>query len=126
MSEELREDVLPIEKRMMNLTLHVQKEKEVELVMEKTGLVLERSPQGVFVGRGEEGLMTAASEVIAKLKRDGYKHVLVGGSTGLVAKIVKYTTENDMDVSLYEFENSKERDGSGKPVFKPVNIRKVI
>lgn len=120
------EDVRDVSRKMMNLTLHVQNERECDLVDKETGLDLERSPQGVYVGKGEEGLISASSEVIAKVKREGYTHILVGGSTGLVAKMVKYFTENSMDVNLYEFENSKRRDGDGKPIFEPVAIRKII
>jgi len=114
-------------KKMMNLTLHVQRQSEVDLVYEKTGLDLERSPQGVFVSNGEEGLQRAADEVIAKLGIYKYEHILVGGSTGLVAKIVKYITEKGLDIALYEFENSKNRDPqTNKVKFNPINIRRMV
>jgi len=116
-----------LDKKMMNLTLHVQKQAEVDLVDTNTGLELERSPQGVFVNTGQDGLEKAAAEVIEKLSVFKYEHILVGGSTGLVAKLVKHICDTGLEIALYEFENDKKRDPStGKMKFNPVGIRKII
>lgn len=119
------EKVAAVPEKMMNLTLHVQKDREVELVQKCCSLTLERSPQGVYVGRGVPGLEQAAKEVIEKIVHGNYKHVLVGGSTGLIAKVTKLLIEANMAVSLYEFENNKRKEGD-KIIFEPIAVRQII
>jgi hypothetical protein len=115
----------PVETKMMNLTLHIQRDEEVSLVKEATSLELERSPQGVYIGRGDDGLAKAVQEVISNLTQAGYLHVLVGGCTGLVAGIVSRLIAKDMKVALYEFESEKKRDPLGKLTFKHIGIRRI-
>ena len=123
--EKAVEKVAVVVEKMMNLTLHVQKDREVELVAKCTTFQLERSPQGVYVGRGVVGLEQAAKEVIEKIEQGKYKHVLVGGSTGLIAKVTKMLIEANMAVSLYEFENNKRKEGD-KIIFEPIAVRQII
>jgi hypothetical protein len=111
--------------KMMNLTLHVQKDREVDLVQKCCSLSLERSPQGVYVGKEVPGLEQAAKEVIEKITHGNYKHVLVGGSTGLIAKVTKLLIEGNMAVNLYEFENNKRKEGD-KIIFEPIAVRQII
>ena len=117
---------VPIETKMMNLTLHVQKDEECNLVKEATSLILERSPQGVYIGRGDDGLAKAVQEVISNLVQSKYQHVLVGGCTGLVAGIVMRLINKDMKVALYEFESEKKRDVQGKLTFKHIGLRRIF
>lgn len=118
--------VVPVEKKMMNLTLHVQRDEEVQLVRDVLQLELQRGPEGVYIGRGDDGLASAVQEVISKVTQLKYQHVLVGGCTGLVAGIVANLMKSGMDVALYEFESDKKRDATGRMSFKHFAIRRIF
>jgi hypothetical protein len=114
--------------RMMNLTLHVQGDLQVNIVKEKTGFDLERSPQGVYVGKGEEGIKLAAESIYKRITTDKYSNILVGGGTGLVAQLVQMLIGNNINVTLWEFENVKhaQADKTVRPFLQPVSIRKIL
>lgn len=118
--------------KMMNLSLHVQYEQEVGLVNRCTGMILENDPQGVYVGPEESDLESAAEKVFQRIKKEGYRNILVGGNVGLTGRLIKKLMtaqfkEEMPEVHMFEFVHQKRRDpNTGRLLFEPKSIRQII
>lgn len=109
-------------KKLINLTLHPQGEKEIKLAR-SAGYELDPDPRAPMVGPGMEGLVKAATEsagVFGEAVRDGAA-VLIGGHTGALVYALR-SIKNEEWPEMVVFETRRERDENDRFVFRPVGM----
>jgi len=109
-------------KRLINLTLHRQGEREIELAAEY-GYELDPEPRAPMVGPGMDGLQEAASkiaEVLAEAVEQGAA-VLIGGHTGALVFALRSLWDEEWP-ELVIFETERVRDENDRFVFVPKGL----
>ena len=109
-------------KKLINLTLHPQGEREIELAR-ANGYELFPEPRAPMVGPGVKGLVEAATEiagVLGEAVRDGAA-VLIGGHTGALVYALRSIKDEEWP-EMVVFETRRERDENDRFVFHPVGI----
>jgi len=109
-------------KKLMNLTLHKQGPREIELA-HQYGYELDPEPRAPMVGPGMDGLQEAASkiaEVLAEAVEQGAS-VLIGGHTGALVFALRSLWDEEWP-EMVVFETERVRDESDRFVFVPKGI----
>jgi len=109
-------------KRLINLTLHRQGEREIELAA-KYGYELDPEPRAPVVGPGMDGLREAASkiaEVLAEAVEEGAA-VLIGGHTGALVFALRAIHDEEWP-EMVVFETERVRDENDRFVFVPKGL----
>jgi hypothetical protein len=109
-----------IVRKLVNLTLHRQGQKEIELAR-KCGYELDPEPQAPVVGPGQDGLAEAAGKIAAVLEEavgEGAS-VLIGGHTGALVFALRSLNEWP---EMVVFETERIRDEHDRFVFIPKGL----
>jgi len=109
-------------KRLINLTLHKQGKREIELAR-KYGYELDPEPKAPVVGPGMDGLREAASkiaEVFAEAVEQGAA-VLIGGHTGALVFALRAIHDEEWP-EMVVFETERVRDENDRFVFVPKGL----
>ena len=109
-------------KRLINLTLHKQSRREIELARQY-GYELDPKPRAPVVGPGMDGLQKAASEiaeVLAEAVEQGTA-VLIGGHTGALVFALRSLWDEEWP-EMVIFETERIRDENDQFVFVPKGL----
>lgn len=109
-------------KKLINLTLHKQGGREIELAR-RYGYELDPEPRAPVVGPGMEGLQEAASE-IAKVLAEAVETgaaVLIGGHTGALVFALRAIWDEEWPEFVI-FETERIRDENDRFIFVPKGL----
>lgn len=112
---------------MANLTLHVQRVREVTLA-EAGGFALESEPRGIEVPLGVEAFQKAAGQLTELLGECAARDaaVLAGGHTGLwIGAICRFLRDGAELPAIYVFGTRRVRNREGRYVFVPEGLLRV-
>lgn len=112
-------------KRLINLTLHEQGSREVEIAR-MAGYRLETTPLAPVVQAGQAGLDTAGAALADLLRmaaRDDAA-VLIGGHSGALAYALRIL-RNQAWPEMVVFDTRRERDDRDRFVFVPIGMQVV-